>query len=46
MIIIIASPLRIAASYALVFVAGALLTRQLRSRNPIRLSPTATSSSV
>ncbi len=40
MIIIVSTPLRIAASYALAFAAGALLTYQRRiGRNPIRSNP-------
>lgn len=40
MIIIVSTPLRIAASYALAFAAGAVVTCRWRSgRNPIRLKP-------
>lgn len=40
MIIIVSTPLRIAASYALAFAAGAVLTRPWRiGRNPIRPTP-------
>lgn len=40
MIIIVSTPLRIAATYALAFAAGALLTYQRRiGRHPIRSNP-------
>ena len=40
MIIIVSTPLRVAASYALAFAAGAVLTRQWRiGRNPIGPNP-------
>ena len=40
MIIIVSTPLRIAASYALAFAVGAVFTYQLRiGRNPIRSIP-------